>query len=106
MERILKRTIEGISLDKQSLARLAQILDPDDGDNDAVGPERKEGELLRIDDEACTMVPVGDTTTRASLPILFHFLRLELIDVSSQTSLGNFHTGTFLCESKTTLKTR
>ncbi|CAG8231656.1 unnamed protein product [Penicillium salamii] len=66
MERILKRTIEGIALDKQSLARLAHILDPDDGDNDAVGPGRKDGDLLRIDDEACTMVPVGDTTTHFS----------------------------------------
>jgi hypothetical protein len=73
MERILKQTIEGISLDTKNLARLAEALEADNGDR-ATGPEPKDGDVLGIDDEACTMVPVGDTTTR-SLPLLdFHDL--------------------------------
>lgn len=62
MERILKRTIEGIRLDTKSLARLADALDADASD-------AKEVEGLAIEEEACTMDPVGDTTTR-----LFHRL--------------------------------
>ncbi|KAJ5536645.1 hypothetical protein N7513_009831 [Penicillium frequentans] len=59
MERILKRTIEGIRLDTKSLARLADALDADASD-------AKEVEGLVIDDEACTMEPVGDTVTHFS----------------------------------------
>lgn len=73
MERILKRTIEGIALDTKNLARLADALDADNGDRGTVFPEPKDGELLRIDDEACTMVPVGDTTTRTFAPNLISF---------------------------------
>jgi hypothetical protein len=64
MERILKQTIEGIALDTKNLARLADALESDNGDRAAVA-EPKDGEILRIDDEACTMVPFGDTTTRS-----------------------------------------
>ncbi|KAJ6110258.1 hypothetical protein N7486_002493 [Penicillium sp. IBT 16267x] len=59
MERILKRTIEGIRLDTKSLAKLADALDADASD-------AKEVEGLVIDDEACTMDPVGDTVTHFS----------------------------------------
>ncbi|KAJ5647391.1 hypothetical protein N7490_003763 [Penicillium lividum] len=59
MERILKRTIEGIRLDTKSLAQLADALDADASDV-------KEVEELVIDDEACTMDPVADTVTHFS----------------------------------------
>ncbi|KAJ5649849.1 uncharacterized protein N7484_003572 [Penicillium longicatenatum] len=59
MERILKRTIEGIRLDTKSLAKMADALDADASD-------AKEVEGLVIDDEACTMEPVGDTVTHFS----------------------------------------
>ncbi|KAJ5609589.1 fungal-specific transcription factor [Penicillium herquei] len=59
MERILKRTIEGIRLDTKSLARLADALDADASD-------AKEIEGLVIDEEACTMNPISDTTTHFS----------------------------------------
>ena len=63
MERILKRTIEGIRLDINSLARMAEALDAN-GDGACGGSDAKEVEGLLIDDEACTMDPVGDNTTR------------------------------------------
>lgn len=63
MERILKRTIEGIRLDTKSLATMADAIDAD-GDGACVGSDTKEVEGLVIDDEACTMDPVGDSTTR------------------------------------------
>ncbi|KAJ5332540.1 uncharacterized protein N7506_006323 [Penicillium brevicompactum] len=66
MERILKQTIEGIALDTKNLARLADALEADNGDRTTVIPEAKDGEAQHIDDEACTMVPVGDTTTHFS----------------------------------------
>ncbi|KAJ5947458.1 hypothetical protein N7466_000473 [Penicillium verhagenii] len=59
MERILKRVVEGIRLDTKSLAKLADTLDAD-------ASEPKEVEELVIDDEACTMEPVGDTVTHFS----------------------------------------
>ena len=72
MERILKQTIEGISLDTKNLARLAEALEADNGDGATVVLEPKDGEVLGIDDEACTMVPVGDTTTRSFTSFYFH----------------------------------
>lgn len=57
MERILRRTIEGIQLDTKNLAKLADALDA----------EGQEVEGLVMDDEACTMDPVGDNTTRQSV---------------------------------------
>lgn len=64
MERILKRTFEGIELDTKSLAKLADSLDADRDDACAVGSDSQEVEELAMDDEACTMDPVGDNTTR------------------------------------------
>lgn len=63
MERILQRTIEGISLDTKSLASMAEGLDTD-SQSSAVATDPKEAEVLGIEDEACTMQPVGYTTTR------------------------------------------
>lgn len=64
MERILKRTIEGIRLDTKSLAKLADALDADGDSARVVGSDAQEVEGLVMDDEACTMDPVGDNTTR------------------------------------------
>lgn len=64
MERILKRTIEGIRLDMKSLAELADALDADSETGPGVRPDTQEVEGLVMDDEACTMDPVGDNTTR------------------------------------------
>lgn len=66
MERILKRTIEGIRLDTKSLAKLADALDADGDSACAVASDAQEVEGLVMDDEACTMDPVGDNTTRQS----------------------------------------
>ena len=80
MERILKQTIEGIALDTKNLARLADALEADNGDRTTVIPEAKDGEAQHIDDEACTMVPVGDTTTRAFIrSIHMGFLRCSCL---------------------------
>jgi hypothetical protein len=75
MERILKRTIEGISFDTKSLEKLAEALDADYHDKGAISSDSKDVEGLGIDDEACTMEPVGDTTTRSSTNL--DFLRLN-----------------------------
>ena len=64
MERILKRTIEGIRLDTKSLAELADALDADSESERIVRSDAQEVEGLVMDDEACTMDPVGDNTTR------------------------------------------
>jgi hypothetical protein len=64
MERILKRTIEGIRLDTKSLAELADALDADSETGLVVRSDTQEVEGLVMDDEACTMDPVGDNTTR------------------------------------------
>lgn len=86
MERILKRTIEGIRLDTKSLAKLADALDADASD-------AKEVEGLVIDDEACTMEPVGDTVTRQSYTLA------PLIHTNSkQISQVNSHIGISPCE--------
>jgi hypothetical protein len=71
MERILKRTIEGISFDTKSLGKLAEALDADYHDKGATSSDPKDVEGLGIDDEACTMEPVGDTTTRSSTNLDF-----------------------------------
>lgn len=83
MERILKRTIEGIRLDTKSLARLADALDADASD-------AKEVEGLVIDDEACTMEPVGDTVTRQSynLAPLIHTNFKQIFQVNSHIGIS------------------
>jgi hypothetical protein len=92
MERILKRTIEGIRLDTKSLAKMADALDADASD-------AKEVEGLVIDDEACTMEPVGDTVTRQS------YIQASLTDANSkQISPVNSHIGISPCESRITLR--
>lgn len=70
MERILKRTIEGIRLDTKSLAKLADTLDADGSSACVVAPDAQEVEGLVMDDEACTMDPVGDNTTRRSTQVI------------------------------------
>jgi hypothetical protein len=72
MERILKRTIEGISFDTKSLGKLAEALDADYHAKGAISSDPKDVEGLGIDDEACTMEPVGDTTTRSSTNLDFY----------------------------------
>lgn len=71
MERILKRTIEGIRLDTKSLAELADALDADSETGLVVRSDTQEVEGLVMDDEACTMDPVGDNTTRQLARKLF-----------------------------------
>ncbi|KAJ5767239.1 uncharacterized protein N7511_004855 [Penicillium nucicola] len=66
MERILKRVIEGISLDTKSLGKLADALDADYHDKGGNPSDPQDDEGLRMDDEACTMEPVGDNTTHFS----------------------------------------
>ena len=68
MERILKRTIEGIRLDTKSLAELAVALDADSDTGRVVRSDTQEVEGLVMDDEPCTMDPVGDNTTRRLAP--------------------------------------
>jgi hypothetical protein len=65
MERILKRTIDGISFDTKSLAKLADVLEAD-YHKSTISSDPNDVEGLRMDDEACTMEPVGDSTTRSS----------------------------------------
>jgi hypothetical protein len=65
MERILKRTIKGIRLDSKSLAELADSLDADGDNASLIGSDAQEVEEgLVMDDEACTMDPREDNTTR------------------------------------------
>ncbi|KAJ5573996.1 uncharacterized protein N7459_008423 [Penicillium hispanicum] len=66
MERILKRTIEGIRMDTKSLGMIADALDADRDGGNPVGSNVKDVEGLTIDDESCTMDPVGETTTHFS----------------------------------------
>lgn len=80
MERILKRTIEGISLDTKSLGKLADALDADEDTTTAAASDPQHLEGLEIDDEACTMEPVGDSTTRSFDKLTFSFLRYMLND--------------------------
>ncbi|KAF4961004.1 hypothetical protein FSARC_10313 [Fusarium sarcochroum] len=63
----------GVSLDTQSLASIAERLEADHQSLDPAsgGPRDLEGlegnlDTLEIDDEACTMQPVGDTTAHFS----------------------------------------
>jgi hypothetical protein len=66
MERILERKLGGISLDTNSLSRLANAVaeSEDDEAEHAVASSHEETQLA-IEDEVCTIVPVEDTTTRS-----------------------------------------
>ncbi|KAG5810823.1 hypothetical protein H9Q71_005227 [Fusarium xylarioides] len=73
MERILRRTMPGISLDTENLSNIADRLEAEHQSLNPAsdGPRDLEGlgdnlEALEIDDEACTMQPVGDTTAHFS----------------------------------------
>lgn len=70
MERILEHTIEGIRLDTKSLESMAKALDPPYHSGNSVHSSPTDTEGLAINDEACTMDPVGETTTRLSCPCL------------------------------------
>jgi hypothetical protein len=71
MERILRHTMVGISLDTKNLSDIADRLEAEhqslnpasSGSRDLEGLEVNL-EALEIDEEACTMQPVGDTTAR------------------------------------------
>ncbi|KAL7763896.1 hypothetical protein ACKLNR_007254 [Fusarium oxysporum f. sp. zingiberi] len=73
MERILRRTMPGVPLDTENLSNIADRLDAEHQSLNPAsdGPRDLEGlgdnlEALEIDDEACTMQPVGDTTAHFS----------------------------------------
>jgi hypothetical protein len=62
----------GVSLDTENLSNIADRLEAEHQSVNSVsdGPRNLEGlgdnlEALEIDDEACTMQPVGDTTARS-----------------------------------------
>lgn len=65
MEQILKQRVEGISLDTNSLARMANSLSLADKASPAVC-DAVDVEELALEEESCTMDPVGDTITRRS----------------------------------------
>jgi hypothetical protein len=71
----------GISLDTKNLSDIADRLEADHQSLNLAsgGPRDLEGlevnlEALEIDDEACTMQPVGDTTARS---LTSYFTRTE-----------------------------
>ncbi|PYI03199.1 fungal-specific transcription factor [Aspergillus sclerotiicarbonarius CBS 121057] len=63
MEQILEHTVEGIALDTKSLARMASSLATERASD---SPRVPSPASLAIEDEACTIDPVGDTTTHFS----------------------------------------
>lgn len=93
MERILKCVVDGISLDTKSLAKLAESLEAN-GDTRRVASDPKDVEGLAVVDEACTMDPVGDTTTRSyfyqSLFLFSIWFLLIWADFSGEFSYWNF----------------
>lgn len=66
MERILQHTIEGISLDTKGLATMAERLEADSQSGAVAQPSIEDHGALEIEDEACTMQPVGHIITRPS----------------------------------------
>ncbi|GES56810.1 fungal-specific transcription factor [Aspergillus terreus] len=66
MEQILKHKIEGIALDTQSLARLAEDLGRRRANDTVCGPEPDEADDGLEIQEGCTLDPVGNTTTHFS----------------------------------------
>lgn len=65
MEQILKHTMTGISLDTKNLASIAHRLEADYQSRKTASGDAKDSEALEVDDEVCTMQPVGDTVTRS-----------------------------------------
>ncbi|PYH98147.1 fungal-specific transcription factor [Aspergillus ellipticus CBS 707.79] len=63
MEQILKHTVEGIALDTKSLAKMAESLATPRSEAPAPAPHPVG---LAMEDEGCTIDPVGDTTTHFS----------------------------------------
>ncbi|KAJ5601839.1 hypothetical protein N7510_011373 [Penicillium lagena] len=78
MERILKHTMKGIKLDTESLGKLADALDADEETTPAVVSDPQHSEGLRLDDEACTMEPVGDSTTPADFSGEFSYWNFSM----------------------------
>ncbi|KAE8363812.1 fungal-specific transcription factor domain-containing protein [Aspergillus caelatus] len=66
MERILKHTIQGISLDTDNLSHMANALASNQEHPRELPMEPEGVDGLSIDDEACTIDPVEDTTTHYS----------------------------------------
>ncbi|KAE8155145.1 fungal-specific transcription factor domain-containing protein [Aspergillus avenaceus] len=66
MERILKHKLDGVSLETDNLARIAESLTVDEGSANVTEQTSDELTNLSIEDEACTIDPVGDTTTHYS----------------------------------------
>lgn len=95
----------GVPLDTENLSNIADRLDAEHQSLNTAsdGPRDLDGlgdnlEALEIDDEACTMQPVGDTTARSLT------LYLTCTDTStkpSQISQGSSRIGTSPCVSKT-----
>ena len=56
----------GVSLDTKNLANIAHRLEADHQSQNPATDDPKDLEALEVDDEACTMQPVGDTITRSS----------------------------------------
>ncbi|RAQ76622.1 fungal specific transcription factor [Aspergillus flavus] len=66
MERILRHTMQGISLDTDTLSQMANALASNQEHPREPPLEPEEVDGLPIDDEACTIDPVEDTTTHYS----------------------------------------
>ncbi|KAE8383850.1 fungal-specific transcription factor domain-containing protein [Aspergillus bertholletiae] len=66
MECILRHAMQGISLDTSNLAKMANTLASNPEQHSEVPPEPEEANNVSIDDEACTIDPVEDTTTHYS----------------------------------------
>ncbi|KAH8173714.1 fungal specific transcription factor domain-containing protein [Sarocladium implicatum] len=56
----------GVSLDTKNLANIAHRLEADHQSQNPATDDPKDLEALEVDDEACTMQPVGDTITHFS----------------------------------------
>lgn len=91
MEQILKHKIEGIALDTQSLARLAEDLSRRRANDTVPGPEPDEADDGVEIQEGCTLDPVGNTTTRRHPPSRFRrHHAYGKTDFSGEFSYWNF----------------
>lgn len=94
MERILKHTVQGISLDTDNLSQMANALASNQERHRELPMEPGEVDGLSMDDEACTIDPVEDTTTR-SFPSMSALIGYNA--KVEQIILENSHIGTFPC---------